>query len=38
MGPQGDGLHAEHEQVVTSSLPTRAAMCAGLLLEWQDIV
>jgi len=38
MGPQGDGLHAEHEQVVTSSLPTRATLCAGLLLEWQDIV
>lgn len=38
MGPQGDGLHAEHEQVVIHSLPTRAMMCAGLILEWQDLI
>lgn len=36
LGPQGDGLHALHEQVVVSSLPTRAALVAGLLREWHD--
>lgn len=35
LGPQGDGLHALHEQVVISSLPTRAALLAGMLMDWQ---
>ncbi len=34
LGPQGDGLHALHEQVVISSLPTRATLLAGILCEW----
>jgi glutamate carboxypeptidase len=34
LGPQGDGLHAEHEQVVISSLPTRAALIAAMLCDW----
>jgi glutamate carboxypeptidase len=34
LGPQGDGLHALHEQVVISSLPTRATLLAGILREW----
>ena len=35
MGPQGDGLHALHEQVVISSMPTRATLIAGILRDWQ---
>lgn len=35
MGPQGDGLHALHEHVVISSLPTRAALIAAMLQGWQ---
>lgn len=34
MGPQGDGLHADHEQVVIRSLPERAALVAGILRDW----
>lgn len=34
LGPQGDGLHALHEQVVVNSLPQRAALCAGMIKEW----
>lgn len=34
LGPQGDGLHAVHEQVVINSLPTRATLLAGMLLDW----
>lgn len=36
LGPQGDGLHALHEQVVISSLPTRATLIAGIIKDWQD--
>jgi glutamate carboxypeptidase len=35
LGPQGDGLHAEHEQVVVSSLPTRSALMAAVLRDWK---
>ncbi|TVR22163.1 MAG: M20 family peptidase [Anaerolineaceae bacterium] len=35
LGPQGDGLHALHEHVVINSLPTRAALMAGILKDWQ---
>ncbi len=35
LGPQGDGLHAIHEQVVLNSLPTRATLLAGMLKDWQ---
>jgi glutamate carboxypeptidase len=31
LGPAGDGAHAEHEHVVVSSLPERAALLAALL-------
>ncbi len=34
LGPQGDGLHALHEQVVIASLPRRATLIAGMLKEW----
>jgi glutamate carboxypeptidase len=34
LGPQGDGLHAVHEQVVVASLPRRATLCAAMLKEW----
>ena len=33
LGALGDGAHAEHEHVVVSSLPERAALLALLLLE-----
>lgn len=33
LGPLGDGAHAEHEQVVVSDLPRRAALLAALLLD-----
>ncbi len=35
LGPQGDGLHALHEQVVVASLARRATLLAGMLKEWQ---
>jgi glutamate carboxypeptidase len=35
LGPQGDGLHAEHEHVVVSSLARRATLIAGILNDWQ---
>jgi len=31
LGPEGEGAHAEHEQVRLSSLPRRVALVAGLL-------
>lgn len=31
LGPDGDGAHAEHEHVLLSSLPDRAALAAGLI-------
>jgi glutamate carboxypeptidase len=34
LGPQGDGLHALHEQVVLNSLPRRATLLAAMLKEW----
>ncbi len=34
LGPQGDGLHALHEQVVVASLPRRATLLAAMLREW----
>jgi glutamate carboxypeptidase len=34
LGPQGEGLHAEHEHVVINSLPRRAALVAGMLQDW----
>ncbi len=34
LGPQGDGLHALHEQVVVRSLPERATLIAGMLKDW----
>jgi glutamate carboxypeptidase len=33
LGPDGDGAHALTEHVLVSSLPTRAALTAGLLLR-----
>lgn len=35
LGPQGEGLHAEHEHVVINSLPRRAALIAAMLKDWQ---
>lgn len=35
LGPQGDGLHAEHEHVIINSLPRRATLIAGILRDWQ---
>ncbi|MEZ4670196.1 MAG: M20 family metallopeptidase [Anaerolineae bacterium] len=35
LGPQGDGLHALHEQVVVASLPRRATLLAAMLKEWK---
>jgi glutamate carboxypeptidase len=35
LGPQGDGLHALHEQVVIASLPRRATLLAAMLKEWE---
>lgn len=34
LGPQGDGLHALHEQVVIASMPRRATLLAGILKNW----
>jgi glutamate carboxypeptidase len=33
LGPDGDGAHSLDEHVLLSSLPTRAALTAGLLLK-----
>lgn len=33
LGPEGEGAHAAHEQVLVESLPRRAALLAGLLAE-----
>jgi glutamate carboxypeptidase len=33
LGPDGNGAHAEHEHVLLSSLPDRAALAAGLILR-----
>ncbi len=35
LGPQGDGLHALHEQVVIKSMPRRATLIAGMLKDWK---
>ena len=35
LGPQGDGLHAIHEQVVLDSLPRRSTLIAAMLKDWQ---
>lgn len=35
IGAEGDGLHALHEQVRIRSLPRRAALCAGIIKDWQ---
>jgi glutamate carboxypeptidase len=34
LGAVGDGAHAVHENVVLSSLPERAALCAAILRDW----
>jgi len=36
LGPDGDGAHAEHEHVLLSSLPDRAALAAGLIERLAD--
>lgn len=36
LGPQGDGLHADHEHIIVNSLPGRAALLAAILKEWQS--
>jgi glutamate carboxypeptidase len=33
LGPVGDGAHADHEHIVVSTLPERAALLVGLLNE-----
>ena len=33
LGPEGEGAHADHEHVLVESLPRRAALIAGLLVE-----
>ena len=33
LGPEGEGAHAAHEHVLTESLPRRAALVAGLLVQ-----
>ncbi|HEX2618586.1 MAG TPA: M20 family metallopeptidase [Phototrophicaceae bacterium] len=35
LGPQGDGLHALEEHVVINSMPTRATLLAGMLIDWK---
>lgn len=35
LGPQGEGLHAEHEHVIINSLPRRATLIAGMLRDWK---
>jgi glutamate carboxypeptidase len=34
LGAVGDGAHAVHENVLLSSLPERAALCAAILRDW----
>ena len=34
MGPAGIGLHADHEHVIMSSLPRRAALMSAILRDW----
>jgi glutamate carboxypeptidase len=34
LGAEGAGLHAEHEHILVSSLPRRAALLATLLRDW----
>jgi glutamate carboxypeptidase len=34
LGPEGEGAHAAHEHVLTESFPRRAALVAGLLVEY----
>ena len=36
MGPDGEGIHAKHEQIYIRSLPRRAALMAAILRDWQD--
>ena len=36
LGADGDGAHAEHEHVLLSSLPERAALAAGLIARLAD--
>ncbi|MCD4687458.1 MAG: M20 family metallopeptidase [Anaerolineae bacterium] len=35
LGARGDGMHAEHEHVILTSLPRRAALLARVLHEWE---
>lgn len=35
LGARGDGMHAEHEHVILTSLPRRAALLASVLHEWE---
>jgi glutamate carboxypeptidase len=35
LGPEGQGMHALHEQVLLRSMPRRAALIAALLRDWQ---
>ncbi len=35
MGPTGEGLHAEHENVLISSLPEKTALVAAILRDWR---
>jgi glutamate carboxypeptidase len=35
LGARGDGMHAEHEHIILTSLPRRAALLASILHEWQ---
>ncbi len=35
LGARGDGMHAENEHVVLTSLPRRAALLASVLHNWE---
>jgi glutamate carboxypeptidase len=35
LGARGDGMHAENEHVVMSSIPRRAALLASILQNWE---
>jgi glutamate carboxypeptidase len=35
LGARGDGMHAENEHVIVTSLPRRAALLASILRDWQ---
>jgi glutamate carboxypeptidase len=35
LGARGDGMHAEHEHVILTSLPRRAALLASVLHNWR---